>query len=139
MSLFEQLKIDRMDALRDGNSIKKDLLGCIIAESSKQDKEPSDDKVIGTIRKFIKNDTDTLDMVMDKDIVNKLKFEIDILENYLPKQLSEEEIGTIIRQLQHHVFTVDMKVIMKYFKDNFSGRYDGSKVSKMAKDLLEDY
>ena len=53
--LFEKLKNDRITAFKLKENIKKDLLGCVIGESSKDNKNPEDSKVISVIKKFIDN------------------------------------------------------------------------------------
>lgn len=56
--------------------------------------------------------------------------ELEILEAYLPQQLSEEKIREIIGSLT----LTNMGEIMKYFKTNFDGQYDGKLVSNIAKE-----
>ena len=58
------------------------------------------------------------------DKIKKLVEEIDILSNYLPKQLSDSELNAIVNSDQ---FT-DMKSGMQYFKANYSNQYDGKVV-----------
>lgn len=141
MLLFEKIQQDRLEARKDKNVLKSDLLGCVIAESSKQDKVPSDEKVISTIRKFIKGAEDTLSfmnkMCLDSpyDEIKKctLNDEVVILDSYLPKQLDEVSIRTIITPFKGQ----SIGVVMKYFKDNYSGQYDGKEVSRIAGEILK--
>ena len=56
--------------------------------------------------------------------------ELEILEAYLPQQLSEEKIREIIGSLA----LTNMGEIMKHFKTNFDGQYDGKLVSNIAKE-----
>lgn len=51
------------------------------------------------------------------------------LQKYLPKQLSEEEIRSIIASLPDH----SMPAVMKHFKTNYAGRCDMGLVSKIAR------
>ena len=63
--------------------------------------------------------------------------EMKIMEEYLPKQLSEQDIRDIImgRMVQSDI-PCNMGIVMKYFKDNYSGQYDGKMVSTIAKEML---
>ena len=63
--------------------------------------------------------------------VEELKAQMEILNKYLPKQLSEDEIRKIIESLE------DKKIpsAMKYFQANYQGQVDNSLVSKIAKEF----
>ena len=54
-----------------------------------------------------------------------------ILEAYLPKQLTEEEIRKIISSLEDK----SIPSVMKHFKANYQGMVDNSLVSKIAKEF----
>lgn len=123
--LFDTLKSDRIIAMKNKDEVKKNLLGCLIADSSKEDKIPEDSKVIAQIKKFIMNANDFLKL---KDNPQSRE-EIRILESYLPKQLNEADIKTLIET--NGLKTVP--TIMKWFKENHNGCYDGATVSKIAK------
>lgn len=136
--LFDKLKQDRIQAMKERNYIIKDLLGTLIGECSKETKEPTDDKVIATIKKFIKNTEECLKYISDSDKLNPLCKEMNeliILESYLPKQMTEEEIRGNIELLKLAGNT-NIGMIMKSFKDLYEGEYDGATVSRIAKELL---
>lgn len=134
--LIEQLKTERIEAMKAKDTIKKDLLGTLIAEASKEDKVPSDEKVIATIKKFIKNTTELMVSCkgyQDKfDSMMKANDELKILESYLPAQLDEDTIRKIFSL---NTFA-NVGKAMGYFKANYSGQYDGALVSKIAKELI---
>lgn len=136
--LFDKLKQDRIQAMKERNYIIKDLLGTLIGECSKETKEPTDDKVIATIKKFIKNTEECLKYISDSDKLNPLCKEMNeliILESYLPKQMTEEEIRGNIELLKLAGNT-NIGMIMKSFKDLYENEYDGATVSRIAKELL---
>jgi uncharacterized protein len=132
MKLIEQIKADRMVAFKAKENIKKNLLGCLISDSTKIDKEPSDEFVLSIIKKFIENAKFVIDKTNEKDFeFYQANQEIEILEKYRPEQLSETEILNVISMLKFQ----DKKLpeIMKHFKETFSGRYDGKLVSELIK------
>ena len=136
--LIEQIKQDRIQAMKDKDTIKKDILSTLIGESSKEEKIPTDEKVIATIKKFIKN-AHELQVHIANNHGNqsyiKAQFEINILTDYLPNQLDEQEIRDIITVRKDNGDS-NLGVIMKFFKTHYDGQYDGSLVNKLAKDLL---
>lgn len=74
------------------------------------------------------------------DLVNKEKYELKIIEDYLPKQLDKEEMTTIIIDLiksEHCSGIRDMGKLMKKFNEEHLGQ-DGKIVSSIVKRLLSD-
>jgi uncharacterized protein len=143
--LIEEIRKDRMVAFKAKENIKKDLLGCLISESCKEDKEPQDQKVLAVIKKFIDGAKEMMEHTKESDYeYYKASMEIDILETYRPKQLNEEEIVTYINQI--HSASVDavgtkatLPIIMKAFKEHYEGQYDGKLVNQLIqKSLKED-
>jgi uncharacterized protein YqeY len=66
----------------------------------------------------------------------KLQAEIAILEGFLPKQLSSDDLEKIIIDVKNSVAGASMPVIMKHLKDNYAGQYDGKSASEIVKRVL---
>jgi uncharacterized protein YqeY len=112
----------------------------LIGDCSKVVKEPSDAECIAMIKKFIKNAETTLELLQGKGIKNpKLEDEIEILQEYLPSQLSESHIKTLIANIVAgtHSEELTLKDVMAFFKKNYEGQYDGGTVSKIAKEVFK--
>lgn len=86
--------------------------------------------------------TDTQVTTIIKKMVDNLKetgglgSEITILSEYLPKQLTNDELVDIVIgliEVNKYNSIKDMGKIMKYFKDNYEHRYDGSMLSSIIK------
>lgn len=136
--LFQTLKKDKIIAFKAKNEIKKNLLACLIADSSKEKKEPSDDRVINTIRKYLSGLESNIQLPNLTD-EQKSQFieEIDILMSYLPSQMSEEEIKKEINfAFEHEVNTKPL--IMGWFKNQFYCRYDPKLLAQIIDSILED-
>lgn len=135
MALFEQMKKDKLEALKNKQVAKKDLLGCVIAEASKNVKEPDDATMISTIKKFIANAQELQANAATRSNstveINRAQYEIDVLNLYLPYQLSEQEIKVIVARFARPINLGD---VQKHFKENYAGRYDGKLVSKIVKE-----
>jgi len=116
------------------DTLKANLLSTLYAEmftQSKSGKPMTEEDEIKIIRKFIKNADDTIALDVPDDTKNKLKKEKEILESYLPKQLSREEIEKIVTEMVSQGKTV--KDIMPFFKEKFTGMYDGKTVNEIIK------
>ena len=73
------------------------------------------------------------------DLIEKEKKEIEIIYQFLPKQLSEEEIRTIIEKFisDNNISSFkEMGKIMGYLKSNHTGNIDMNLAGSIAKDLL---
>ena len=65
--------------------------------------------------------------------------EVAVLEKYMPKQMTESEITTLVSSLivtNSYSSPKDMGKIMAHFSENYAGQYDGKVLSQMVKDLL---
>lgn len=105
-------------------------------------KELLDNDILSLIQKLIKQNRDAIKMFEDggrQDLVEKNQTEITILEEFLPKQLTNEEIDDIlIEEINKNGYTSmkDMGKLMGYLKSNFSGQMDFGYVSKKVKEFL---
>lgn len=130
MNLIETINADFMTAYKEKNMEKKDFLGVLKSEVTKESKTPDDMYVIGKIKSMIKN----------AEATNSLsENELEILNGYLPKQLTEEEITTFISNIiTDNGFSSgkDMGKVMGLLKEGFDGQYDGKMASQLVKTLL---
>jgi len=132
--LIETIRKDMQNAKIARETTKANLLSTLYAEiftQSKSGKEMTEEDEIKIIRKFVKNADETLAFDVSEDAKLKLHEEKKILENYLPKQMSKEEIEKIVDSLVADGKT--MKEIMPYFKEKYNGMYDGRAVSEVVK------
>lgn len=102
--------------------------------------ELTDSDIQKIIQKLVKQRKDSAEQFTAagrQELADNELAEMNIMEEYLPKQLSEDEIRDIIlsRIVQSNV-PCNMGVVMKYFKENYSGQYDGKIVSSITKEML---
>ena len=145
MSLLSEIKKDQLQARKNKNTDDATLLTTLIGEAAmigKNDgnRETTDNEVVAVIKKFIKNNNELIAVVNPETYgFTRAIAENDFLTQYLPSQMTEEEIRAAV---QSHMFTVDevspkiMGVIMKWLKDNYAGQYDGKMASKIVGELL---
>jgi len=128
--LIEQISKDFMTAYKAKDMVTKDFLGVLKTEVTRESKTPDDAYIVSKIKSMIKNAADTNSLTKD---------ELDILNSYLPKQLTEDELRTVIGLviMKEGLTTMkDMGKIMGWLKSNYDGQYDGGLASKIIKELL---
>lgn len=132
--LIEKVRKDMQDAKKSRETLKANLLSTLYSEmftQSKNGKEFTEEDELKIIRKFIKNADETLGFDISPEAKIKLTEEKKILGSYLPSQLTAEEIEKIVKDLAAQGKTI--KDIMPFFRENYSGRYDGKTVSDAVK------
>ena len=105
-------------------------------------KEMNDDVILSLVQKLIKQNKDAIEMFKSggrEDLVEKNEKEISILTQFLPKQLTSNEIDDILKQeIEANSITSvkDMGKLMGVLKSKYSGQMDFGYVSKKVKELL---
>jgi uncharacterized protein YqeY len=128
MNLIETISNDFMTAYKAKEIEKKDFLGVLKTEITKESKTPEDALVISKIKSMIKS----------AEATNSLsEFELNILEGYLPKQLTNEQLTEIVSDYISENENANMGQIMGFLKDSYNGQYDGRLASTVVKELLQ--
>ena len=102
----------------------------------------SDDEIISVISSEIKKRKDAIGLYEKgnrQELADKEKKEIEILQKYLPEQLSEVELKKIIEESVEKVGAREIKDMGKVMADlapKIKGKADGGEISKMVKELL---
>lgn len=147
MSLKDMLESDLKDALRAGQEVRKSTIRMIIASIKLAQVEKGaaldDSEILSIIQKEIKNRKDAIleaQKVAREDLIVENQTEITILEGYLPKQLSEEELRRIIQDSIESVGCVgmaDMGKVMKAVMPKIQGRAPGDLVSRLVREMVQ--
>lgn len=146
--MIEKLDKDIINAMKEKNKDKLSVLRMVKA-GIKQDvidkkKEANDDLLIDVVNRNIKMRKDSIvefEKANRMDLVEKNKEEIDILMNYLPEQLSSDEVNKIIDEIFDIIKPTsnkDMGVVMKEATAKLKGRADMKIVSSIIKDKLNN-
>lgn len=106
--------------------------------------ELSEADQLAVVRKQVKQRKDSIEQYRDagrQDLVDKEQEEIEVLDEYLPQPLSDDELRekleTIIDEVGANSMA-DMGPVMGRAMGELRGKVDGSRVQKMVKDLLGD-
>ncbi|QEO56863.1 MULTISPECIES: GatB/YqeY domain-containing protein [Francisella] len=144
--IFDQLTLDMKESMK--NKDKNRLTTIRMAMSAIKQKQIdekidiTDDIVTAVITKMIKQRQDSYNQYIQAEraeLAEGEKKEIEILTKYMPKQLSDEEVVTIVQKAIESVGATSMKEmgkIMASVKKELAGRTDMSKVSAIVKSNL---
>ena len=143
MSLEKQIKQDKLQAMRDKDTLKKNVLTLIASriQNKKIEKKVetlSSEEEMQAVSAELKQTKDALDGAEKagrQDLIDSEKAKILILEKYLPKQLTEEEITTEVRSLVTDGMSV--KDAMKVVMPKLRGRADMKVVSEIVKAVAQ--
>lgn len=139
--LFEQIKKDRITYFKQRNEnmnakVGYNVLGVLIGDATKETKEPNDEKIIALLKKFIDNAKVCIENARDDLSRLTAEKEIEVLSEYLPQQLSESDITALIANMVVATDEINIGMIMRFFKNNYAGQYDGALVSAIAKKVI---
>lgn len=146
MSIKEKLMQDLKAAMKSHDKIKKDTITMVRAaiKQIEVDKrvDLSDEEVIDIISKQYKERVSSIDEFKRggrDDLVAQTEEEIKIILEYLPKQLTDEELEDIIKEAIEKLSITDKKQIgelMKEVMPMVKGKADGKKVNSIASKYL---
>lgn len=148
MSLKEQLLNDMKTAMRDKDILRKNAVQMVRAAVLQIEKDKqvtlSDPEIVEVIAKEVKKRRDAIPDYQRggrEDLVENLKAEIAALEGYLPEQLSEAELKTLVAEAIAQTGAAsmrDMGKVMGYLMPKVSGRADGKQINQLVKNLLSE-
>ena len=147
MSLKQKLQEDLKSSMKNKDAIKKSVI-TLIRSSIKQYEvdnrvELQDDEIVDLIAKQLKQTRDSREEFAKAgrdDLVSKAEAEIEVLKEYLPQQLSEEELNEIVISTISEVGATsmkDMKKIMSSIMPKVKGRADGKLINELVKKNLQ--
>lgn len=147
MSLKDRLLEDMKTAMRDKDTIRKNtvqLARSAVLQIEKDNRTTlDDDGILDVIAKEVKKRKDSLpeyEKSGRQDLIDSLKAEIEVLLQYLPQQLTEEELEPIVRQAVAETGAVsakDLGKVMQAVMPKVKGRADGRMINQIAKKILE--
>ena len=144
--LKEELMKDLKDAMKEKNTIKKDTVqmvrAAILQIEKDQNIEVSDEKILEIIAKEAKRREDALaeyKKAQREDLVKQAEEEIKVLEEYLPKKMSKEELEEKIKEIIQKLGATTMKdmgKVMKQAKEEIGVAADGKTINEVVKSML---
>ncbi len=146
MSLKEKLMEDLKDAMKNKNEIKKNTVTMIKAAILQVEKDKQvtleDDAIVEIIAKEAKKRKDAIvefEKANRQDLIDQTNEELAIIKEYLPEELSTEELTKIIEEVIAEVGAETMKdmgKVMQGVKAKTAGRADGKVINEIVKAKL---
>lgn len=147
MSLLLTLRKDKMAALKEKDTVKNGvcslLISAIALAEKEQNKELSDEEAAAYIQKELKQTRETLSLTPEDrtDLIEETKRKIEILESYLPKQMSQEEIKeaveAILAEKNLEAIKKNQGILIKEMMAKYKGKTDGKTVSTVIQTILK--
>jgi Uncharacterized conserved protein, COG1610 len=147
MSLKEQIDADYKAAMKARDDLKVSVLRLLRsaihnAEIDKQ-RALTDDEILGVIQSEVRKRRESIEAFQQggrQDLVEREQAELAILESYLPKALTHEELEALVRETIREVGALsvrDMGKVMSALMPKVRGRADGREVSNLVRQILE--
>lgn len=146
MSLKEKLLDDLKEAMKAKDTVRKDTIQLIRSAILQVEKDKhvtlGDDEITDILARELKSKREALAEIENSgraDAVEKAKREIEIILGYMPRQLSREELESIVNEAIVETGAVTMKdmgKVMKAVMPKVKGRAEGSVVNEIVKGLL---
>lgn len=143
--IIDNIKSEQLQARKIQDKFKTKVLTALYSEASivgknNGNRETNDDEAISIIKSFIKKLNETIVILKDKNKdVSEQIAELSIYESFLPKQLAEEEIKSIVIETIKTIENPSMKsmgIVMSVLNTQYKGLFDGSIASKVVKEEL---
>ena len=143
MSLIEKVKSDTASALKSGDKERVQALRLITNELQKAVKESSDGDETAVLQRERKRRLEAAQAYADAgrdDLANGERREAEIIEEYMPEQLSDEELHAIVGDAVAESGATSPKEIgkvMSLVMPKVQGRADGKRVSAAVREKLD--
>ncbi|RED65714.1 GatB/YqeY domain-containing protein [Cohnella lupini] len=147
MNLAERLNEDMKKALKDGNKFRLQTIRMVRASIKNQEIElrrPLDDnELLNILSRELKQRRDSLqdfERGGREDLVSNVKAEIEIISEYLPRQLTEEEVKVIVVQTMQETGAsskADLGKLMGALMPKVKGIADGKLVNAIVQQSLQ--
>lgn len=144
--MLEKFNKDIIEAMKSKNQLRLTVLrmvkGAMQLESINNKKDINDELLVDCVSKQIKLRNDSIsefEKAAREDLVNKNKEEIEILKEYLPVQMTSEEVDGVLDEvfaIVNPTSSKDMGAIMREVTPKVKGRADMKMVSEKIKERL---
>ena len=144
--LKEKLMEDLKESMKNKDTIRKNTIQMVRAGILQIEKdkgiEVEDDKILEIISKEVKTKKDVLkdfEKAERQDLIDQTNQEISVLQEYLPKQLSREEIKAEVEKIITDIGATSMKdmgAIMREAKAKMGASAEGKTINEVAKEIM---
>jgi uncharacterized protein YqeY len=146
MSILETLKADLKTAMREKDIVKRDTIRLIMSAVKQievdERREVTETDLLKILQKAVKQREDAIGFAKEgnrDDLIEQNEKEIAILKEYLPKQLSDDELKEALKAIIDEVGATSMKdmgKVMGVASKKLSGQADGKRINLAVKEIL---
>ena len=147
MSLSGKIEKDLQESLKSGDKIRVSILRMVKSDVKNKEIEKgdplTDEDIQAVFRSFSKKARESIEQFSGAgrdELAEKEKAELAVIQEYLPKQLGEEDIRKTIRDVINETGAAgvkDMGRVMKAVMAELKGQADGRLVNNLVKEALE--
>tara|TARA_B100001287_G_scaffold51192_1_gene40184 strand:- start:446 stop:889 length:444 start_codon:yes stop_codon:yes gene_type:complete len=147
MSLLKNITDEMYLSMKSGDKEKANTLRTLISKLKDQQiklrKDISDEEALKIIKTLVKQRKESAEIYSKagrEELAEKENFEISILDNYLPKSMSEEDILSLIKKIVNETNAKDLSDIgkvMPLVMQRGKGKVDGKIANSILRSLLE--
>ncbi|MBA2420630.1 MAG: GatB/YqeY domain-containing protein [Thermoleophilaceae bacterium] len=141
MAVLQQVQDDAVAALKAGDRDRAGALRLIVSELQKAEKEGAADEVavLQRERKRRVEAAEAYEQAGRTDLAATERREVELIDPYLPAQLEDAELGTLVEQAVSETgasSVKDMGQVMSAVMPRVAGRADGKRVSAVVRERL---
>lgn len=136
------MKAQNTDRTRVLRSIKAKILEKEISERKQGESALSDDQIVDVLMKAAKQRKESIDQFKDggrDDLVEKEEMELELIENYLPEMMSEDDVRKAVKdqiEQMNAESMADMGKVMGALMGRLKGKAEGALISRIVKEEL---
>ena len=135
----ERITKEIKDAMKSGDKLRVSALRMLLADIINIEKSGKDFKLIDVIKgyaKKLKKTIEEYERLHIKDKIVSYNEELKIVEEFLPKQMSDEELEKVVTELIESEKPEDIGSAMKIVMGRYKDIADGKKVQALVKELF---
>ncbi|MDZ7843947.1 MAG: GatB/YqeY domain-containing protein [Anaerolineales bacterium] len=146
MDIKENLREELKDAMRSNDPLRKTTLRMALAEIKNQEiekkEELSEPEILNILQKEVKARRETIEGAEQadrQDLIAKAEAEIEVLEEFLPQQLSDDELRGLAEDVIKKVGAssmADIGSVMGQLMPQIRGKADGKDANRIVRELL---
>ena len=147
MSLLKNITDDMYLSMKSGDKKKANTLRTLISKLKDQQiklrKDISDEEALKIIKTLVKQRKESAKIYSKagrEELAEKENFEISILDNYLPKLMSEEDVLSLIKKIVDETNAKDISdigTVMPLVMQRGKGKVDGKIANRILRSILE--
>ena len=144
MNIKEALKTKLKEYMKSREQVRVETVRALISalqyeEMQKGVENLPESETIAVFKRELKKRNEELEFAEQGqrgDLIEKLRVEMSLIEEFLPQQLSEAELGDIVAELISSMDAPQMGMVMKELNQKYAGRFDGKLASQIVRGAL---